>query len=276
MKNILKQGINSNVLKTIAVIAMVIDHIGFYFSFTLPTPIYIACRYIGRIAMPIFVYLLVQGFFHTKNFKKYVFRVGLFAIITQILIIVMIIINKTYMPDYDSAKQVWYCGNILFPFVLSLITLKLLHSDVIIKKWTYYKNLSLKIALIVGIFLISVFVPMDYGIEVLVLSTLLYYLEKFRINILMQRNGGNISINKLILNNISENKIRIVYLAIILLILTMLVVYYDAIWTVIFAIIPISLYNGERGRKKLKYTYYIIFTLQHILLYAIAMSIMLT
>ena len=68
MKNIIKFGINSNMLKTIAVIAMVIDHIGFYFSPYLNHTLYIVCRIIGRIAMPIFTYLIVQGFFHTKNF----------------------------------------------------------------------------------------------------------------------------------------------------------------------------------------------------------------
>ena len=59
MKNIIKSGINSNMLKTIAIIAMVIDHIGFYFSFALPEVIYSICRGVGRMAMPIFVYLLI-------------------------------------------------------------------------------------------------------------------------------------------------------------------------------------------------------------------------
>ena len=74
MISILKLGINSNMLKTIAIIAMVIDHIAFYFSPVLPNGIYVLSRALGRIAMPIFVYILVQGFFHTKNYKKYILR----------------------------------------------------------------------------------------------------------------------------------------------------------------------------------------------------------
>ena len=93
MKKILKSGINSNMLKTIAIIAMVIDHIGFYFINTIPSGVYTICRCIGRIAMPIFVYLLVQGFFHTKSFKKYITRIGIFALITQALITICMFIN---------------------------------------------------------------------------------------------------------------------------------------------------------------------------------------
>lgn len=276
MKNILKHGINSNVLKTIAIIAMVIDHIGFYFSAMLPTVVYVICRYIGRIAMPIFVYLLVQGFFHTKNFKKYITRMGLLAVITQILITLAMIVNIKYVPSYTSAKQVYITGNILFSFVISLAVLKLLHEDVIIKKWTYNKNLSLKLCIIAVVFLACIFIPLDYGIEVVVLSILMYYLEKFRINIMLQKSSNNMSIKGVLLNNISESKMQMIYTSLILLILLSLVICFNAIWTVLFAVIPIALYNGERGKINLKYVYYIIFPVQHILLYSLAMIITLT
>lgn len=59
--------INSNVLKIFAVITMIIDHIGCYFSSKIAPDIYYLMRSIGRLAMPIFLYLLVQGFFYTKN-----------------------------------------------------------------------------------------------------------------------------------------------------------------------------------------------------------------
>ena len=276
MKNIFKSGINSNMLKTIAIIAMVIDHIGFYFVSSLPTSVYVVCRAVGRIAMPIFVYLLVQGFFHTKNFKRYILRMSGVAIITQLLITTFMFINIKLVPAYASAKQVYTTGNILFSFALSLATLKILHEDILIKKWDHNKNLSLKIILVAVVFIASIFIPIDYGKEVLVLSTLMYYIEKFRVKILIEKSKGSASIKNIILNIVADNKLKLIYLALIFLAISSLTVYFNAYWTVILAIVPIALYDGERGRINMKYVYYITFPLQHILLYLVAMMMTLT
>ena len=271
MKNILKCGINSNMLKTIALIAMVIDHVAYYFSPVMPTPIYIICRYIGRIAMPIFVYLLVQGFFHTKDFKKYIIRMGIFAVITQILMTILMVANTKFFPTYTAAKQVCSIGNILFTFVLSMLVLKLLYEDVLIKKWDYNKNMSLKIVVILTIVIASILLPIDYGIEIILLSALFYYIEKLKIQICLDRNKPNISIKNIVLNTVSNEKINLIYLSLILLSLIALIIWFNSQWTILLAIVPISLYNNERGKLNLKYVYYITFPLQHVLLYLIAM-----
>lgn len=72
-------GFSSNALKIIAMISMVIDHIGFVFF-----PQCIILRYIGRIAFPIYCFLLVEGFFYTHNVYKYMARLFSFAIISEI------------------------------------------------------------------------------------------------------------------------------------------------------------------------------------------------
>lgn len=76
------QGITGSTLKIIALVTMLLDHIGAILIVS-PYPYY-ALRLIGRIAFPIFCFLLVEGFLHTKNLKKYTFRLFLFALISEI------------------------------------------------------------------------------------------------------------------------------------------------------------------------------------------------
>lgn len=59
-------------------ITMVIDHIGFLFF-----PQVIVLRIIGRVAFPLFAYLLVRGFHVTSNRKKYLSRLIIAGIISQ-------------------------------------------------------------------------------------------------------------------------------------------------------------------------------------------------
>lgn len=75
-------GITGSTLKLIALVSMLLDHIGAVLV-TASVPYY-ALRLIGRIAFPIFCFLLVEGFFHTKNLTKYAIRLFLFALISEI------------------------------------------------------------------------------------------------------------------------------------------------------------------------------------------------
>ena len=72
-------GLNSFQLKCIAIITMLIDHIG-----AILFPAQIGFRLIGRFSFPIFCFLLVEGFFHTRDVKKYMVRLGIFALISEI------------------------------------------------------------------------------------------------------------------------------------------------------------------------------------------------
>lgn len=66
-------------LKIIAMFTMLIDHIG-----AILFPQYIILRIIGRMSFMIYCFLLVEGYFHTRNVKKYLLRILMFAFISEI------------------------------------------------------------------------------------------------------------------------------------------------------------------------------------------------
>ena len=90
MKQINVKIFSSAVLKYIAMLTMLIDHIaasGLIFLLIdagMSTRLYFISRMIGRIAFPIYVFLLVEGFVHTKDIKKYIIRIALFALISEV------------------------------------------------------------------------------------------------------------------------------------------------------------------------------------------------
>lgn len=105
-----KKGISGSTLKLIAIITMLIDHTaatildktliargayqldpgdpGAALNFMADNGLIyfgnIAMRLIGRIAFPIFCFLLIEGFLHTRNKWKYAVRLGAFALISEI------------------------------------------------------------------------------------------------------------------------------------------------------------------------------------------------
>jgi len=75
-------------LKVIAIISMTIDHLGLYMlggedaaSFSVS---YHLMRMVGRLAFPIFAFLLVEGYVHTHDFRKYITSLFVAAVISDI------------------------------------------------------------------------------------------------------------------------------------------------------------------------------------------------
>ncbi len=98
-KNICSAGLSGSTLKLIAIITMFIDHTGatvIRAVLRLPSvandaalreiwaSIYTLSRNIGRLAFPIFCFLLVEGFFHTRSVRKYAQRLFLFSLLSEI------------------------------------------------------------------------------------------------------------------------------------------------------------------------------------------------
>lgn len=105
-------------LKLIAMITMLIDHIGavlIYYPYAVkgqgvPDDIYVfyrVLRNIGRAAFPIYCFLLVEGLLHTKNKKKYAIRLAGFALLSEYI--------------YDMASNVhgmWEKQNVFFTLLI--------------------------------------------------------------------------------------------------------------------------------------------------------------
>jgi hypothetical protein len=103
--------LNSYHLKWIAMTSMLIDHIGYVFL--QGTSYYIWFRAIGRIAFPLYCFLLVEGFFHTHNLKNYCIRIAIWAVVTEIPFDLMAS-GTPFAPNYQ---------NVLFTLLLGLFAM---------------------------------------------------------------------------------------------------------------------------------------------------------
>lgn len=87
-----KKGLSGSTLKWIALLSMLIDHFAAVFyvgSWQAGHPLltyssYIFLRCVGRLAFPIYCFLLAEGFHHTRSVGKYLFRLFLFGLVSEI------------------------------------------------------------------------------------------------------------------------------------------------------------------------------------------------
>ena len=127
-------------LKLIAIVTMLIDHVGLVLF-----PDIIILRYIGRISFPIFAYLIVEGFIHTSNFKKYVTRIVVFGFISEIPFDLMV-----------SGKVIDFKHqNVFFTFAIGLMMLYFIKKNTV---------LILNNAFLIMGILFSVVLMTDYSI----------------------------------------------------------------------------------------------------------------
>lgn len=203
-------------LKILAIICMLIDHIGFMFF-----PNLNILRAIGRLALPLFAFQIGIGFKNTKSKEKYIFRMIIFTLISQYP---FWLFTKTAIPNANFSLNVG-----------ATLTLGLLALYCIEK----FKNKFLKILIPLLIIAVAFFVPMDYGWYG-VLTIILFYI-------------------------FNQNKVLTfsTYFATLLSYMT----YKNSLfaWPSIFSLIPIFMYNGQKG-KNIKYLFYIFYPLQMLIL----------
>ena len=131
------------IIKWIAIIAMTFDHIAYHL---LPEGItYDIFRDIGRIAYPLFAFLIAEGFHHTHNVWRYLGRLVLAALVSEMIIGIVFLAtgNTSYFLN----------TNVFIPLIMGLISLILLWQ----KKW-YFQ------ILILPILVLAYSLPIQYGV----------------------------------------------------------------------------------------------------------------
>lgn len=123
-----KETAKNDMLKILGIIFMVSDHVGLMLF-----PKYSIFRILGRLAFPTFAYTTATGYVYTKNFKKYMYRLLIFAAISQI--------------PYSMIEPKRL--NVLFTLVLGLWTIHFIEK----------RNLLFFIPIAIALFL-----NVDYGI----------------------------------------------------------------------------------------------------------------
>lgn len=87
-----KTGLSGAALKWLALVSMLIDHAAVVFyraSVQARSPlfskgVYLALRGVGRLAFPIYAFLLAEGVFHTRSRGRYLLRLGVFALLSEL------------------------------------------------------------------------------------------------------------------------------------------------------------------------------------------------
>ena len=80
----LKEGLNSNQLKIIAILAMTLDHLIWTVFPGYSTQWFVVlCHMIGRLTAPIMWFFIAEGYHHTRSVKKYAARLFSLAVISH-------------------------------------------------------------------------------------------------------------------------------------------------------------------------------------------------
>lgn len=216
----------SFILKIIGIITMLFDHIGDAiigrFSFF---------NLIGRIAFPIFAFQAVQGYIHTKNFKKHMLKLFIFACISQI----------PFMLFLSTFTEEIFTLNIFFTLFLGLLALFI---------YDKCKNKILGFIFVILTSILAYFIHVDYRAFGILLMFCFYFFKNKKIPI---------AIVAIILSFFN-------YLPNIISNPTIWYIYVQCIIFTSISLIFILFYNKKEGPKS-KYFFYIFYPLHLLILY---------
>jgi len=223
-----KFGLTGNALKIIAIISMTIDHIGVQLVSN------DILRIIGRLAFPIFAYMIAEGCRYTRNRRKYALTIGAVAAICQIVY-------------YFAMGSLYQC--IFVTFLLSVLLIYAM--DNAVKKQDVLHSIYAVLFLIFVVF-VTEYLPqlldhtdfaIDYGFCGVMVPVLVYFA--------------------------CGKYMKLVAAALGLVILS--ITYGGIQWYSLLSVPLLALYNGERGRLKMKWFFYIYYPLHLGVIYLISL-----
>lgn len=246
------------VLKLIAIITMLIDHIGAVLLRS-NADLYWPSRTIGRIAFPIFVFMLVEGFHHTSNIRKYLTRLGIFALISEIpfdIALYNYFSGRNFLSDLKASftdtdtlnlflKNLVSHQNVFFTLFLGLFAIYCMSMiENKYKKEVFLSNLFNALVTI-GFCIVAVLLRTDYDMKGILLIAAFYLFRGSKIMIAIclliiigtfyPSSNGNVNIETFAL----------------------------------LGLIPIAFYKGKKG-KNIKYFFYIFYPAHLLILWIIS------
>lgn len=146
-----KMDLSAAALHILAMTFMLMDHL---WATLLPAQEWLTC--VGRIAFPIFAFMAVEGYFHTHNLKKYLLRMLIFAVISEVPFDLM----------YGGTWFYPVHQNVIWTLMMGLVGIHLMET-VRKKKSTFVYILVSAIVVILGGLLGTLSMVDYYGIGVL-------------------------------------------------------------------------------------------------------------
>lgn len=225
-----KTQLNGNQLKVLAMVAMTLDHIGAYLF-----PQVMWLRIIGRLAFPIYAFLIAEGCHHTRSMGRYLGSVGVMAAICQIV----------YFFAMDS---LYMC--ILVTFSLSIGLIWLLKFAA-----THNQNLLSRALVVLGVlavYFLCEILPgllpgtdysIDYGFFGVLVPVVIYCAKD------------------------KASQMVTCLLALVCL----AAVSAKIQWWSLLSLIPLVMYNGQRGRYHLKWFFYLFYPAHLLVIYGIGL-----
>lgn len=160
----IEQGITLNTLKYIAIVAMIIDHIAYAFV-PYGTVLSIVMHFIGKITGPIMFFAAVEGYHHTSNIRKYIFRLALFTAISWFPFLYF---------DYGGnlSDMAFMRPNVIYTILLGVISIH-------IRRCADIKSPIVKTLLILTLIIFCV--PADWGCTgIIIIIVLDYFYGNFK------------------------------------------------------------------------------------------------
>ncbi len=223
------KGLSGNQLKILALVCMTVDHVGLFLF-----PSCTLLRVIGRVAFPVFAYMIAEGFVHTRSRQRYFLTMSVAALLCQIV----------YYAAMGSLKQ---C--IFVTFALSLLLCMAV--DRLVRHLSF-ANVALCAVAFAAVFAVCELVPLvldgfsvEYGFVGALLPVLVFIAPS------------------------KPQKLTLLGVGVACLALTTPT--WPVQWFALLSLVPLAFYNGTRGKYPMKYLFYVYYPLHLVVIYGLSL-----